>query len=52
VVLTTAEYRTVRTTFPTDYLHMLDGIGHNLKHKSVGAGLYEVWLEPRKAVLR
>ncbi len=45
VTLTTRQYRDVRTSYPTDYLHMRNGINHFLKHKSVGAGLYEVWLE-------
>lgn len=48
VTLTTKQYRLVRTAYPTTYLHMRAGVGCHLKHQAAGAGLYEVWLEPRK----
>lgn len=47
VTLTTRQYRAIRSACPTDHLLLRNGAGYVLKHKAVGAGLYEVWLEPR-----
>lgn len=48
VTLRTKDVQRVFLHYGGDYLHMKNGVGHHLKSKRVGPGVYDVWLEARR----